>query len=89
MNKGFTTTDTQTLRGNYQIPPRPKMQSRSEFSSPYIHRTNNFVKPEVKNEETKRNMKFLESVTKIYEQSGRKDLAQGIKSNLSKQKIAI
>lgn len=35
------------------------------------------------------NMKFLESVTKIYEQSGRKDLAQGIKSNLSKQKIAI
>lgn len=35
------------------------------------------------------NMKFLESVTKIYEQSGRKDLAQGIKSNLSKQRIAI
>ena len=35
------------------------------------------------------NMKFLESVTKIYEQSGRKDLAQGIKSNLTKQRIAI
>lgn len=35
------------------------------------------------------NIKFLESVTKIYEQSGRKDLANGLKANLNKSKIAM
>ena len=43
MNKGFTTTDTQTLRGNYQIPPRPRKPQRQEFTSPYIQRTNKFI----------------------------------------------
>lgn len=32
-------------------------------------------------------MKFLESMTKIYEKNGRSDLAQGLKSNIKKAKI--
>jgi hypothetical protein len=32
------------------------------------------------------NVKFLETMTAIYEKSGRHDLAQGIKANLSKVK---
>lgn len=35
------------------------------------------------------NIKFLESVTKIYEQSGRKDLAQGLKAGINKRKTAV
>ena len=35
------------------------------------------------------NMKFLESVTKIYEQSGRGDLASGLKNSISKAKQTI
>lgn len=87
LNKGFSSSIEP--KGNYQIPPRPKMQSRSEFSSPYVKRTNNFVKPEVKNEETKQNLRFLESVTKIYERSGRGDLADGLKNSISKAKQTI
>lgn len=32
-------------------------------------------------------MKFLESMTKIYEKNGRSDLAQGLKSNIKKAKV--
>lgn len=34
-------------------------------------------------------MKFLESMTKIYEKNGRTDLAQGLKTNMKKAKINI
>lgn len=34
-------------------------------------------------------MKFLESMTKIYEKNGRSDLAQGLKSNMKKAKISL
>ncbi len=34
-------------------------------------------------------MKFLESMTKIYEKNGRTDLAQGLKSNMKKAKINL
>lgn len=34
-------------------------------------------------------IKFLESVTKIYEQSGRKDLAQGLRDGINKRKSAV
>lgn len=34
-------------------------------------------------------MKFLESMTKIYEKNGRADLAQGLKSNIKKAKINL
>ena len=33
------------------------------------------------------NLKFLESMTAIYEKSGRHDLAQGLKASLSKNNI--
>lgn len=83
MNKGFS--DTEGLKGNFQIPPRPKtVQQKTEFTSPYIRRTNNFVDTKVKKEQP--NMKFLDSVTKIYERSGRSDLADGLKNSLSKVK---
>lgn len=35
------------------------------------------------------NIKFLESVTKIYEQSGRRDLAQGLRAGITKKKTAV
>ena len=82
INKGFS-TDTQ-LKGNFQIPPRPKMQQNKEFTSPYIKRANNFINQNPINEQSKQNMKFLESVTKIYERSGRSDLADEIKNSLTK-----
>lgn len=34
-------------------------------------------------------IKFLESVTKIYEQSGRQDLAQGLRAGINKRKTAV
>ena len=73
-NRAYTQVPTNTV----QRPTRTQMAT--ETIQPTVPRKVN------KNMD---NMKFLESVTKIYEQSGRKDLAQGIKSNLSKQKIAI
>lgn len=86
MNKDFT-SEIQP-QGNYQIPPRPKMQPKKEFSSPYIQRTNKFVNPQIK-QPSKSNLNFLESVTKIYENSGRGDLASGLKNSISKAKQTI
>jgi len=89
INKDYTTRD------NFQIPPRPKAQkplntaknAKTEFTSPYIKRTAGNVEYKTKkSEQTTSNMKFLESVTKIYEQSGRNDLAQELKSSMSKIK---
>ena len=74
---------------NNSAPIRPRAQQRNEFNSPYIQRVNNFVKPEIKNQEAKQNMKFLDSVTKIYERSGRGDLANGLKNSISKAKKTI
>ena len=64
---------------------------RSEFTSPYIKRTTNLVK----NEEIQprkpqgQNMRFLDSVTKIYERTGRGDLADGLKNTMTKAKQTI
>ena len=88
MNKDFTQNVRPIPQGNFQIPPRPKMQKKVEFSSPYIQKPS----PEMpnKNQQSKQgNMKFLESVTKIYEQSGRGDLASGLKNSISKAKQTI
>ena len=65
------------------------MQPKKEFTSPYIKRTNNFVQQGTKNNQPKQNMKFLESVTKIYEQSGRRDLADELKNSITKAKQTI
>lgn len=87
MNNSYTSDITP--KGNYQIPPRPKMERKSEFTSPYIQRTNNLVGRDIVSDIPKTNMKFLESVTKIYEQSGRSDLADGLKNSISKAKQTI
>ena len=88
INKGFS-TDTQLLKGNFQIPPRAKINTNTQFTSPYIKRKNNFVNENLTNEQPKKNMKFLESVTKIYENSGRGDLADELKNSISKAKQNI
>ena len=75
--------------GNFQIPPRPKAFQRSE----YIQRPKTTVqlkKPVNSNvSKNQTNMKFLESVTKIYEQSGRGDLANELKNSIIKAKQSI
>lgn len=86
INKDFTNTIPQ---GNFQIPPRPKKTVQSDFSSPYIQRKNNKINYTPKTNEKSSSTKFLESVTKIYEQSGRKDLATGLKNSISKAKQSI
>ena len=89
MNKNYTTNDS------FKIPPRPRVQnntnkipnqSKTEFTSPYIKRTSKTIDYTPKQETKNNNMKFLESVTKIYEQSGRNDLAQGLRSSISRIK---
>ncbi len=68
----------------------PKRENIQKFTSPYIQRPNKKVeKPAVKQTIKSDNLKFLESVTKIYEQSGRSDLANGLKSSLSRVKQSI
>ena len=79
---------TNYSNGDFKIPSRPKVQPANNFTSPYIKKTpkNDFV--EAKNS-TPKNMKFLESVSKIYEQSGRSDLANELKNSMSKAKQKI
>ncbi len=84
INKSYSTRD------NFQIPPKPKAvnpvsnKAKTEFTSPYIQRKSNTVEYTPAQENKSSNMKFLESVTKIYEQSGRNDLAQELRSSMSK-----
>lgn len=87
LNKDYTSRD------NFQIPPKPKTlkyntqnQNKTEFTSPYIQRKTNKIEYKPSQKTKSSNMKFLESVTKIYEQSGRNDLAQGLRSSISKAK---
>lgn len=76
--------------GKFQIPPRPKRDiGVSKVSSPYIHKITKDVNIPVKNQSNETSLKFLESVTKIYEQSGREDLAMGLKNSMSKTKQKI
>ena len=83
VNKDYTSRDS------FQIPPRPKMpkpvnrEAKAEFTSPYIQRKTDKIEfTTTKKETNSSNMKFLESVSKIYEQSGRSDLAQGLRSSM-------
>ncbi len=76
-------------QGNFQIPPRPRKPSKTNFTSPYIQRQTNKINYIPKPNEKTTSSKFLESVTKIYEQSGRKDLAVGLKNSISKAKQSI
>ncbi len=79
-------------KGNTQsfIPPRPKIQGSNLNTSPYIQKPSPKVsytpKQNIKNNSG--SLKFLESVSKIYEQSGREDLAIGLKKSITKsQKV--
>lgn len=85
MNKGYN--GVEIPKGNFQIPPRPKTMQKPEFASPYIKKTSNFIDVNAKKEQP--NMKFLESVSKIYERSGRGDLANELKNSISKAKQTI
>lgn len=85
LNNGFD--NQEKFKG--QIPPRPKMRTNKEFTSPYIKKTNNFIDTNIQKNVPKTNMKFLESVSKIYEHSGRGDLAQELKNSISKTKQTI
>ena len=76
-------------QGNFQIPPRPRKTTKNNFTSPYIQRQSNKINYIPKANEKSSSTKFLESVTKIYEQSGRKDLAAGLKNSISKAKQSI
>ncbi len=92
-------TETNSYSGNFQIPPRSNIQNNMQNTmqalktrpavqkntSPYIQRKPNYTeKPKVYTKPD--NMKFLESVTKIYEQSGRADLADELKNSITKAK---
>ncbi len=76
-------------KDSFQIPPRPKKEINKSFSSPYIQRETNKIDYIKKPSSNTPNMRFLESVTKIYEQSGRGDLANGLKNTISKSKQSI
>ena len=76
--------------GNFQIPPRPKRETTvKKVASPYVQKISKPVNNPIANSGNHTNMKFLESVTKIYEQSGREDLAIGLKNSISKTKQKI
>ncbi len=87
MNKDFTQTPYKN-NDTFKIPPKPKAINNN-FNSPYIQRPTNKINYAQKNTIKKDNMKFLESVTKIYEQSGRGDLANELKNSISKAKQSI
>ncbi len=91
------TRDYPLPQGNFQIPPKGEFKNNLQTvkrqtnaiqknTAPYIK------KPSKKNNEQPKmytkpnNMKFLESVTKIYEQSGRIDLADELKNTMTKSK---
>lgn len=75
---------------------RPAMQSQSLAQNTIKPTTNTFSALKTAPVETKArttnidSIKFLESMTKIYEKNGRKDLAQGLRANMKKvQKTTI
>ncbi len=78
-------------KDGFQIPPRPKREFERDFTSPYIQRKTSKIDYSPKNYSKQKDtsMRFLESVTKIYEQSGRGDLANGLKNSISKVKQSI
>lgn len=62
---------------------RPAMQNTIQKTAPVSNIT---AKPKTTNIDS---MKFLESMTKIYEKNGRSDLAQGLKTNMKKAKVNL
>ncbi len=79
----YTTQKPLSPQVSYQ--KRVQNPSRQFVSSPQQRE----IPQPVKKTASIENIKFLESVTKIYEQSGRKDLAQGLRAGLNKKKSAV
>jgi len=74
--KHFTTSPVQRARTQAGAPTgTPVAQQRQRSAAPRATHIDS--------------IKFLESVTKIYEQNGRKDLASGLKASLDKSKSKI
>lgn len=83
---------TNTLQHKQNVAPmyQKRVQApSSDFISKAPGVQNAIPKPAQKQGASVENIKFLESVTKIYEQSGRKDLAQGLKAGINKRKSAV
>lgn len=63
-----------------------KSTMQSTMQKPATNATSTASRPKTANIDS---MKFLESMTKIYEKNGRSDLAQGLKTNMKKAKINL
>ncbi len=90
--------------GQYQNSQKNPYTTRPKTSSPFVntYEKRETVKPvkasvlkvqedlaQQKANVSLQNLKFLESVTKIYEQSGRSDLASGLRSGVVKRKSIV
>ena len=84
-------------KGSFQIPPKNEFKNNLQTikrptqtvqtnTSPYIQRPSKKLNTQQKMYTKPNSMKFLESVTKIYEQSGRADLADELKNTITKTK---
>lgn len=78
-------TTAVSSQGQVAYQKRVQNPSRQYVSRP----VQNEVPRVQKQQATIENIKFLESVTKIYEQSGRKDLAQGLRAGINNRKTAV
>lgn len=76
-NAGMSTLVQNTIQRSTQA-PAVKPQTQTAPQRPSAGKTTGID-----------SMKFLESMTKIYEKNGRTDLAQGLKSNIKKAKMNI
>ena len=82
----YTTSALQPTQGSAPMYQKRVQKPSVEFSS-RVQSTPS--KPVQKQGASVENIKFLESVTKIYEQSGRKDLAQGLRAGINKRRTTV
>ena len=75
---------------------KPVMPSKASMSMPVKSKMPSMINPTVSKKTAAKemepsnldSMKFLESITKIYEKNGRADLAKGLKDNLKKAQLS-
>lgn len=82
------TTRTQPLSPSVRPQQQVTYQKRVQPQSPYVSRVAQEA-PKAQGQKTVDNIKFLESVSKIYEQSGRGDLAQGLRVSINNKKKTL
>lgn len=79
----------QAINKNLSRPAMPQnnsTQSTMTMAKPALKAAPTSTKPKTTNIDS---IKFLESMTKIYEKNGRSDLAQGLKANMKKAKANL